>query len=108
MNPTPVSNQFEMLKATDSVAPKPWQRDMSSRLLSTEALDIPIEAFIRDPTSRQKRILKERMKNKAKQFCECVEGCRCSGHDGVDGSVGEFPPLAIARPQSEAAERERE
>ena len=29
-----------------------------------------------------------------------------SGHDGVDGSVGEFPPLAIASPQREAAERE--
>ena len=69
-------------------------------------MDIPIEAFIRDPTARRKQRIKEHMKKEAKQLRECVGRCRCSGHDGVDGSVGEFPPLAIASPQRGAAERE--
>ena len=53
------------------------------------------------------KIIKEHMKKKAKQFRERVEGCMCSDRGGVDGCVGEFLPLEIASPQSEAADRER-
>ena len=100
MKPTPVSNRFEALEKDAT--------KMADDMSSAGTMDIPIEALIRDSTARQKRRIKEHMKKRAKQFRKSVEGCMCSGHDGVDGSVGEFPPLVITSLQSEAAERERE
>ena len=65
---------------------------------NSHAHGVPISEFIRPPSKRQERRIKDYIKLKQRQKPSCAEGCKCEEQ--------EYFPVLKASPQSGATERE--
>ena len=84
------SNRFSIFKDDEPSAPQ-----IAS---NSQSYEVPISEFIRPPSKRQERRIKDYIKVKQRQQPSCAEGCKCEEKE-------DFPVLK-ASPQSEATERE--
>ena len=75
---SPASNRYAAFAKDANVESPPWRKD--------EAVSVPLAEFVRDPSRRQIRRIKDHMKAKHVKFSTCHSECRC-----CDDKREEFP-----------------
>ena len=73
------SNRYAAFAKDAHAGSPPWRN---------EAIEVPLAEFVRDPSKRQIRRIKDHMKAKHVKFASCHDNCQCS-----EGNREEFPEL---------------
>ena len=73
------SNRYAAFAKDAHAGSPPWRN---------EAIEVPLAEFVRDPSKRQIRRIKDHMKAKHVKFASCHDDCQCS-----EGKREEFPEL---------------